>query len=46
MPVAEELAWSLDLKVLLYMLGRLVVEQSVGVLFPCEDFELQSTWNE
>lgn len=42
MPVAEDLAGALDLEVLLDMLGSLVVEQSVGVLLPREDFELES----
>ena len=41
-PVAEQFAWPLDLEVLLYMLGRLVVEQSMRVLLPCQDLELQS----
>jgi hypothetical protein len=42
MPVAEDLARPLDLEVLLHVLGRLVVEQSVGVLLPGENLQLET----
>lgn len=42
MPVAEDLAWPLDLEVLLDVFGGLVVEQPVGVLLPRENLQLEA----
>jgi hypothetical protein len=37
MPVAEDLAGTLYLEVLLNVLGGLIVEEAMGVLFPGEN---------
>lgn len=41
-PVPEDLAWALDFKIFLDVLGGLVIEQPVGIFLPGEDLKLQA----
>lgn len=45
-PIAEQLAWPLDLEVLLCVLGCLVVVEPVRIFLPGEDLELEAGWGE
>lgn len=46
MPIAEQLAGTLDFEVLLHEFGGLVVVEPVGVLLPGGDLQVEAAWRD